>query len=381
MSLPTVASQTQAFYSLINQYGPTRVASMVHTASQFGAPADLNMTNVRASKQGLADASKTKATRPLNSFIMYRCYYSQIFTGMQQKEISANVTILWKQDPFKGKWEILAKAYSVIRDGSGKQNTPLDKFIAINGPYIGILVSGNYLRTLGWELSFVGDQLKLNRTFEIELASLDEDLLTTNLSVANIISYSIDMGYVSADGNGLSMQTNGTSMIMASSSGQRVHVGTNFFTQHGSSSGTSAIAGGLSAANTTVSSAIAGPSTIRRGTQASGTGNHAVANAVSTTTASTTSAADDAWLAVELQQIVDDEEDEADREEEDAADAVRDDISLMMLSSEFYTLDGEYPFNEEFEPNGPTYDFDPYMGNAFNAYNIADFTEESAFAI
>ncbi|MCJ1435701.1 hypothetical protein MMC27_005076 [Xylographa pallens] len=363
MLLSAIASQPQAFHDLIKQYGPTKVASMVHTASQFGASADSNMINVRMSKNGDGDAIKTKATRPLNSFIIFRSHYSQLFTGMQQKDISTNVTDLWKHDPFKAKWSILAKAYSVIRDAIGKQNTPLDKFIAINGPYIGILSSGNYLRMLGWKLSILDNQLKLTRVFEVEIASLDEDLLTTNLSVENIIAYSIDMGYVSAPASGLSMHPNEPSMVMASSSVQRTPVRANMDTQHRGSPGTSIVAVGISNTNATVSNANNGASNIGLGTPAT----------------ATTSATDDAWLAAELQQIVDEEDqDEADCEAA-TVPADNDDISLMMLSSEFYTLETEYPHNEEFEPDSPTFEFDPYMGDAFNAYNIGDFTEGSAF--
>ncbi|MCJ1404211.1 hypothetical protein MMC11_007436 [Xylographa trunciseda] len=358
MSLSAVARQPQAFHDLINHHGPAYVASMVHTASQFGASGDVNMTNGRILQKGHADASKTKATRPLNSFMIFRSHYSPLFSGMQQKDISANVTNLWKDDPFKAKWAILAKAYSMIRDSSGKQNTPLDKFIAINGPYIGILASKDYLRTLGWEISLGENQLKLNRVLEVELASLDEELLTTNLSVANIISYSIDMGYVSAEGNAVSVESSEPSMIMASHPVQRVHDRSNVDTQNGVSPRTSVVAGGVHS------------------------NNHGSSNARPTATAATTSAADDAWLAAELQQMIDDEKVEADLKAKAAAvDDDDDDINLMMLSSDFYTLETEFPFNEEFDPSGASYDFDPYMGDAFNAYHIADFSGESAFAI
>ena len=286
-----------------------------------------------------------------------------MFTGMQQKDISANVTNLWKHDPFKAKWSILAKAYSVIRDASGKENTPLDMFIAINGPYIGILASGCYLRTLGWELSNVDTQLKLTRIFEVEIASLDEGLLTTNLSVDNIIAYSVDMGYVSAKGSGLSMHPNEPSMVMASSSVQRFPTMANMDTQQRGSTGTSIVAVGMSTTDATASNVNIGASNMGLGTPAT----------------ATTSATDDAWLDAELQEIVDEDQVEADFEDA-AAPADNDDISLMMLSSEFYALETEYPFNEEFQPDSPTFEFDPYMGDPFNAYHIGDFTEGNAFA-
>ncbi|KAI9884389.1 MAG: hypothetical protein M1823_003821 [Watsoniomyces obsoletus] len=51
--------------------------------------------------------------RPLNSFIAYRSYYSSMFSALQQKEISGLLNRLWQAGPFKAKWTILAKAYSV----------------------------------------------------------------------------------------------------------------------------------------------------------------------------------------------------------------------------------------------------------------------------
>ncbi|MCJ1288120.1 hypothetical protein MMC26_007475 [Xylographa opegraphella] len=338
MLFSAVASQSQASKNIVKQYGPTKSASAVYTARQFEASADLDMANVN---KGDVNIAKAKATRPLNSFMIFRSHYSQIFNGMQQKDISSNVTNLWKHDPFKAKWTILAKAYSVIRDASGKQNTPLNKFILLNGPYIGILSSENYLSTLGWELCVVDDQLKLFRMSEVEFASLDEGFRTTNLSVDNIIAYSIDMGYVAAECSGLPMQPNEPSM-------------------HGGSTGTNIVAVGMS-------------TTIATGSNANISGSNIVLN---TPTTATTGATNDAWLAATIQQIID--EDVADEAAESVAD--NDDISLIMLSSEFYALETEYPFNEEFEPDRPAFEFDPYMGDAFNAYNIGDFTEGNAFA-
>ena len=268
---------------------------------------------------------------------------------MQQKDISANVTNLWQHDPFKAKWTILAKAYSVIRDASGKENAPIDKFVAINGPYIGILASVDYLTTLGWKLSAVDNQLQLTRDLDVEIALPDEGLLTTTLSVDNIIAYSVDMGYVSAERSGLSLHPKEASMVMVSSSIQRVATKASMDTQRGGST------------SATVSNTNTGASNI-------GLGN---------ATTATTNVDNDDWLEAALQELVD--EDEANNKDA-VTPADNDDISLMMLSSEFYALETEYPFNEEFDPDQPSFEFNPYIGDAFNAYHIGDFTEGNAFA-
>ena len=39
-------------------------------------------------------------------------------------------------------------------------------------------------------------------------------------------------------------------------------------------------------------------------------------------------------------------------------------------------LEGEYPYNEEFDPNQPaTVDFDPSLGNQFDAFDVSDWNE------
>ena len=38
-----------------------------------------------------------------------------------------------------------------------------------------------------------------------------------------------------------------------------------------------------------------------------------------------------------------------------------------------YELEGEYPFNEEFDPEKPAIvSFDPFMGNQFDAFDVSD---------
>ena len=41
-----------------------------------------------------------------------------------------------------------------------------------------------------------------------------------------------------------------------------------------------------------------------------------------------------------------------------------------------YYLEGGYPYNEEFDPNQPaTVDFDPFVGNQFDAFDVSDWDE------
>ncbi|KAI9824678.1 MAG: hypothetical protein M1819_000831 [Sarea resinae] len=156
-------------------------------------------------------------TRPLNSWIAFRSYYSVIFESLQQKDISGFLTYLWQTDPFKAKWSILAKAYSIIRDTNGKAKAPLDMFLALNGPYIGIVKPSDYLSTLGWEIATDenGNRAIVRHT-KPDASSFSTQLLTTNLSVQDIIQHSYENGYIPDNGGKFQLDGPVPSMTMAS---------------------------------------------------------------------------------------------------------------------------------------------------------------------
>ena len=141
-----------------------------------------------------------------------------MFASLQQKDISGFLTYLWQTDPFKAKWSILAKAYSLIRDSKGKDKAPLDSYLAINGPLIGIVPPEQYLEMLGWKIVAGDDgERLLRRDFDVDISSFDQDLLTSNVSVNDIIKYSCTSGYIAADEANLIIPDNEPAMTMATS--------------------------------------------------------------------------------------------------------------------------------------------------------------------
>ncbi|KAI9669142.1 MAG: hypothetical protein M1831_000734 [Alyxoria varia] len=102
--------------------------------------------------------------RPLNSWMAYRSYYAPIFDQYQQKEVSGFLRVMWKEDPFKARWALLAKAYSVIRDFQGRSNTNLDGFLALTIGAMDIITRENYLSVTGWELTHTDGGNSLVRT-------------------------------------------------------------------------------------------------------------------------------------------------------------------------------------------------------------------------
>lgn len=103
---------------------------------------------------------------------------------------------MWRADPFKAKWSVLAKAYSVVRDEHGKYNVPLDAFLAINGPLLGIVESQNYLQHLGWQVAVCADGETILRRGSIVM---DEETFRANVSVNDVVINTYQAGLCVGD--------------------------------------------------------------------------------------------------------------------------------------------------------------------------------------
>jgi len=128
------------------------------------------------------------------------------------------LTALWKADPFQAKWAILAKGFSEIRDVKGKSDALLPEFLSINAPLLRIIEPERYLMALGWNLTLDAEaQMVLRREPSFDAASIGTDLLTTNVSVAEVIENCYQHDYIARDSNVVNPSSNGQVMIMASS--------------------------------------------------------------------------------------------------------------------------------------------------------------------
>jgi len=321
-------------------------------------------------------------------------YYSVLFTHLQQKDISGFLTFLWQTDPFKAKWSILAKAYSVIRDHEGKEKAPLDGFLSINANFIGIIDPGSYLVMLGWQIAADGDgQIVLRREFEVNVNSLDVHLLTTNASVNDVVCNSYLHGYIVGGRPAVAPNGHGATLTMATS--------TQPFSR---------VAESASAESTKEDDFedAEGP--------ALNDGDLSELGLLS----------DEA----ELSDVVSDSGKDVQEEMEDAATSAGDgqtqlihdnaqeptlshdeiitttsfgltpsagsnnlsptvlhwinkglpdpavDPPVSSLANTAYHLSGEYPFVSEFDPKMPSLHFDPFMGNRFNAFNMSDWIND-----
>ncbi len=138
---------------------------------------------------------KPVAKRPLNSFMAFRSYYKAMFPARQQKDISGYLNQLWNGDPYRAKWIIVAKAYSVIRDTIGRRNASLPRFIAIVEMHIGLIPPVLYPSIMGW-LVPSGNEREMRREFEPDLSTFPvEWQMTTDMSVDDLLKICEDAGY------------------------------------------------------------------------------------------------------------------------------------------------------------------------------------------
>lgn len=128
------------------------------------------------------------------------------------------MTNLWQSDRCKAKWAILAKAYTLIRDKKGKAKAPLDGFLSLNAPRIGIAHPDEYMYKLGWELALgPNGGAILRRNPENDLTDFTAGALN-NASVQDIITHSYDHGYIDArDGDIVKVPENEAVLSMSTS--------------------------------------------------------------------------------------------------------------------------------------------------------------------
>jgi len=322
-------------------------------------------------------------------------YYSTAFHGYQQKEISGFLTCMWQSDPFKAKWSILAKAYSLIRDSQGKDDAPLDQFLAITGPLIGIIMPGHYLQAMGWEIFTNEDGQTVMRR---DGRFLDDRLLLTNLSVNDLIRHCSHQGFffgkltevLSSDNESVmtmasSVQSTSASQNPVAKQLQVAHAGlandieedglsteggptskdenivqptSEANPEHNTMEGTGAIM------NLSEAHDLSDTSTVAEGQSAMT--NPALSYATSPRVDSPFSCHEklsSGALAATTQV----------EEEMEYPRLISDNLNPASgLSAENFQLTSQYPFNAEFDPNLPAFVFDPFLGNQFDVFEMSD---------
>jgi hypothetical protein len=137
-------------------------------------------------------------TLECNIQLTFKAFYARIFAHLQQKDTSGHLTKLWHEDPFKAKWTIVAKAYSRIRDLVGKTHAPLDGFLSLACPEIGIIGVEDYLSKMNWSM-----QVEDNGTISLQQSTLpfptafEQRIMHTSMTDSDVITFVATQGYIS----------------------------------------------------------------------------------------------------------------------------------------------------------------------------------------
>lgn len=139
-------------------------------------------------------------------------FYSVLFPELTQKARSGILKFLWQNDPFKAKWAILAKAYSIIRDDHEGEVT-LDQFLTLNIDFIRILEPTRYLEAMGWELN-IDDQQQYTMA-RVNVVTTADAEIATNYSVDDVVKHCYDSGLVVEAHRTHNERSNGNGAVMA----------------------------------------------------------------------------------------------------------------------------------------------------------------------
>lgn len=116
--------------------------------------------------------------------------------GFLQKNASQLLTLMWAHEDDQNTWCILAKAWSLVRDYQGKENSPLGAFIELNADLLGIVAPCEYLVLSGFAVVYTEEgQPSLMHVSESARHHTENPIA----SVEGILQNSISSGYVDVD--------------------------------------------------------------------------------------------------------------------------------------------------------------------------------------
>lgn len=302
------------------------------------------------------------------------------------------MTLLWQDDVFKGKWSILAKSYSVIRDVQGKSKSPLDKFLALNAPLLKIISPADYLQTMGWEIASDYGQLIFHR----EEKEIDQSHLRTNTSVNDVIVNAYENGYFTGNLSDVLIPDNKATLVMATSiQHSKYHKAINSGKKKisGTSNITNPIAGGFRPEmmkDVMADVVYDGPTGFTEAGNAVGTGLESKEYEETTATIDGHIPIDEEKSALVACHTHPDDalatppttgtnnthpgNVSSGLNAQDTNPRNRDSNtqpnSEYLLPSDFF-LDGDYAFDMAFDPDIAGLTFDPFLGNRFDAFDIS----------
>ena len=283
---------------------------------------------------------------------------------------------VWQHDPFKAKWAVIAKAYSVLRDSLGKENAPLDKFFAISCSLMSIIEPAHYFVAMGWEIIIAEDGEPFMHRNE---RPIDPILFIDIYSVNDVICHCYFQGYFTRELTEVLLPMNEAEMSMAATM-QPTSSDTNPLPVVAETFDDSAadITSHLDIETpANEDGALGMPDFAESVTDETDPtfGAHVVTqedahetddNEVELTTGNTQQSVVTSHIPFELTMI--------DAIVGPAVNPSKGDA--VEFQNAHYDLEGEYPFNEEFDPTKQaTVCFDPFVGNQFDPFEVSEWNE------
>lgn len=115
-------------------------------------------------------------------------YFSGIFPGIRQATKSSLLSEIWKTDPLKSHWSLLARAYTIIRDNFRMEDPTLPLFIRLVANYMGMPLPRAYLALCGFTVEL---QLFPERRYKVHGPNLNERIIphVRTIEISEIVAF------------------------------------------------------------------------------------------------------------------------------------------------------------------------------------------------
>ncbi|KAF2820003.1 hypothetical protein CC86DRAFT_255634, partial [Ophiobolus disseminans] len=178
---PAARAPTERELVLFQNSNTTR--GMLHALRNVSEPAGQRALTVQL--LFAPSTTKNKSMKGVNSFMIYRSYYYQIpdLRGYTMKACSPSLSLLWNQDANQQLWDLMAKAYTIMRD---QEKLSCKDFMNSVGPALNIPSPATYLEDHGWKFTLL-------EVDEIQLVRMPDALPVQSLVSAGLVDPAISV--------------------------------------------------------------------------------------------------------------------------------------------------------------------------------------------
>jgi hypothetical protein len=84
----------------------------------------------------------------------------------------------------------------MIKDKVGKRMAPLEAFLQLTCPKMGIIAVSDYLEMLNWDVTYGNGVLSITRIDGPDLGALDPAIVSCSMTHIDLLQYALDSGYL-----------------------------------------------------------------------------------------------------------------------------------------------------------------------------------------